>query len=99
MKKLTAKEILEIIEKAEIDVSDFAYGEFDPIDLRLGEFEEVDSGGGCDRGSNWYSVKHFKDHDVYIKTTGYYQSHHGTEFYNGYGKEVKPQTKTITVYE
>ena len=65
----------------------------------IGEWEEVHSTGGMDEGSHWTSVKYFKDHDVYICTTGYYQSHHGTDFYNGYGEEVFPKQKTITVYE
>ena len=158
MKKLTAKEILEIIKKADISVDNFAYGDFGAPDdfvgspeleerkrikkealsnlykkykerredseyralnkayneipsyykeeneewlkvSGIGEWEEIEQYGGEDCGSTWYSIKHFIDHDVYIKTTGYYQSHHGTEFYDGYGEEVKPQTKTITVYE
>ena len=67
--------------------------------LGLGRVEEIDQYGGEGQGSKWYSVKHFVDHDVYIKTKGYYQSYSGTEFYDGYGHEVKPQTKTITVFE
>lgn len=65
----------------------------------LGKWEEVDQYGGEDQGSTWYSVKHFIDHDVYIRTDGYYQSYNGTDFYQGYGEEVKPVQKTITVFE
>ena len=64
----------------------------------IGEWEEVEQKGGMDEGSDWYSVKYFKDHDVYIKTDGYYQSHHGTDFEYGYGKEVKPKEVKITIY-
>ncbi len=67
--------------------------------LGLGEVVEVEQYGGSDKGSTWYSVKYFKDHDVYIRTNGYYQSYNGTEFDQGYGYEVTPQEKTITVYE
>lgn len=67
--------------------------------LGLGEVEEVAQYGGEGQGETWYSVKYFKDHDVYIKTNGYYQSYNGTEFDDGYGEEVRPQQKTITVYE
>lgn len=67
--------------------------------LGRGEIEEVDKYGGEGKGDEWYSIKHFKDHDVYIRTDGYYQSHNGTEFEQGYGQEVKPVEKTITVYE
>lgn len=153
-KKLTAKEILELVKISGISVSDFAHGEFDEdsffseytpeqmahVDFYntycgkkwveetwqiyatknnlpkyfhtfqeycwkaagspvfLGEWREVDSGGGMDRGSDWYSIKYFKDHGVYIRTDGYYQSHHGTDFEGGYGYEVFPKEKTITVY-
>lgn len=149
-KKLTAEEILQIVEDASISVSDFAYEGVSDLDLFsdytdeqkihvqfykdhgwnawkdyaekhklpesfysfveecykaagspkiIGEWEEVASGGGMDKGSDWYSVKYFKDHDVYIRTDGYYQSHHGTDFHDGYGYEVFPQQKTITVYQ
>lgn len=64
----------------------------------IGKWEEVEQKGGMDEGSEWYSVKYFKDHDVYIKTDGYYQSHHGTDFEYGYGKEVKPKEVKITIY-
>lgn len=67
--------------------------------LGLGKVLEVDQYGGEEQGSTWYSVKHFVDHDVYIRTDGYYQSYDGTEFYNGHGKEVHPQQKTITVFK
>lgn len=170
MKKLTAEEILTIIEETGISVDSFAYGEFlemdlpegfeysdksevarkvkdkayerykahpyysldwqekrnteEPIDslklkkeysdlpseydikklelltfLGLGKVIEVEQYGGEDMGSTWYSIKHFVDHDVYIRTDGHYQSYNGTDFYEGYGKEVKPREKTITVFE
>lgn len=67
--------------------------------LGIGEWEEIEQYGGEDCGSTWYSIKYFKDHDVYIKTNGHYQSYNGTEFYDGYGEEVKPVQKTVTVYE
>jgi hypothetical protein len=67
--------------------------------LGLGEIEEVEQHGGEGEGSNWYSVKYFKDHNVYIKTTGCYSSYEGIEFYDGYGEEVKPVERTITVFE
>ena len=66
--------------------------------LGLGKVVEIEQYGGEDQGSTWYSVKHFVDHDVYIKTEGYYQSYNGTEFYEGYGHEVTPQERTVTVF-
>ncbi len=98
IKKLTASKILDIVE-ANISVDDFAYGDFDSEELGLGEFEEVDHTGGEDEGSRWSSTKYFKEHNVYIKTTGFYQSYVGTEFYNGYGREVSPKQVMVTIYE
>lgn len=69
--------------------------------IGVGPMIEVDRHGGEGEGDNWYSVKHFPKHDVYICVSGYYQSHHGTEFYDGWDccREVNPVQKTITVYE
>lgn len=65
----------------------------------IGQWEEVEQVGGEGQGDHWHSVKYFKDHDVYIMTIGRYSSYEGTEFYDGYGKQVFPKQKTITVYE
>jgi len=66
----------------------------------LGHTTEVDSTGGMDEGSDWSTVQHFTKHDVYIQTSGWYQSHSGVEFYDGWEScsEVTPKQKTITVY-
>lgn len=96
---MTVKEIIEKLEENDISVSAFAYCDFDSKELGLGEFKEVEQKGGEDEGSEWYSIKYFKDHDVYIMTQGYYQSHYGTDFDYGYGEEVKPKEKIVIVYE
>jgi len=81
-------------------LSEFAHGYVEmKLPLGIGEWEQKEQHGGMDQGSDWYSIKYFKDHDVYLKTQGWYASHHGTEFENGFGKEVKPVQKTITVFE
>lgn len=67
--------------------------------LGLGEVEEVAQYGGEGMGSTWYSVKHFKDHGVFIRIDGHYQSYSGTEFYDGYGREVVEKEKTVVVWE
>jgi hypothetical protein len=67
--------------------------------LGLGKVVEVAQYGGEGQGDDWWSVKHFVDHDVYIKIEGDYTSYHGTEFYGGYGYEVKPVEKVVTVFE
>ena len=42
-------------------------------------------------------VFHFIDHDIYVQLKGVYSSYSGIQFESI--KEVKPITKTITVYE
>ena len=66
--------------------------------LGLGEVEEVIQVGGESQGTTWYSVKYFKDHDVYIRIDGHYTSYNGADFYEGYGREVVPTEKTIVVW-
>ena len=73
--------------------------EFILNELGLGKVVEVDQYGGEGQGDRWWSVKHFVDHNVYIKITGHYSSYNGTDFYAGYGKEVKPAEKVVTVFE
>jgi len=68
---MTAEEILEKVEMEGISVSNFAYGDFEAPE-GVGEWEEVDQVGGEGEGDHWHSVKYFKDHDVYIKTIGFY---------------------------
>lgn len=67
--------------------------------LGLGEVEEVAQYGGEDMGTTWYSVKYFKNHDVYIRIDGHYTSYNGTDFYDGYGKEVVPTERVVTFFE
>lgn len=99
MSKLTGQEIIEKAKELyKEDISDFAYG---PVDSLAGPVKQVFSSGGEDRGSDWRRVFHFIDHDIYLQVQGYYQSHHGTDFDDGWGcvTEVAPKEKTITVYE
>lgn len=65
------------------------------------EWKEVAQHGGEGQGDEWWSVKYFPDHDVYVKVEGWYQSYNGTEFegWEDAVYEVRPQEKTITVYE
>ena len=64
------------------------------------KWEEIAQKGGEGEGDEWYSVKYFPEHDVYIRVDGYYASHEGTSF-NGWEDctEVVPTQRTITVYE
>jgi len=67
----------------------------------LGLTKCVDSHGGMGEGEDYWRVHHFVKHDIYIKISGWYASHHGTDFEDGWGscKEVKPEQETITVYK
>lgn len=95
---MTAKEILEIAEK-NLSIEDFAEGYYDPEEYGFGKVETVDSYGGEDRSSTYYTVRHFIDHNVYIKTEGYYSSYNGVDWDFGHGQEVLPKRKTIIVYD
>jgi hypothetical protein len=87
--------------------SDFMDGEnpfrpssYEPVKVPEGfEFLEtvecVEQFGGEGQGDQYFGV--WKFGDIYIKFYGWYASHAGSE-YEGM-KEVKPVTKTITVYE
>ena len=99
MNKLTGKEIIEKAKELyNDDIGDFAWG---PVVDVAGPNREVFSSGGADRGSDWRRIYHFTDHDVYLQVQGYYQSHYGTDFNNGWDcvTIVTPKEKTITVYE
>lgn len=67
--------------------------------LGLGVVETVDRYGGSGKGETYYVVKHFVDHNVYIRTDGWYSSYRGAEFEEGYGYEVFPKQVTVTKYE
>lgn len=67
--------------------------------LGLGRVELVDSYGGEGQGETWYAVWHFVNHDVYIRIDGHYTSYNGVDFYQGYGREVRPVEKVVTVFE
>jgi len=100
MEKMNFEQIMEVLKEKINDVSEFAFEEYDKYELGLGKINEVDQVGGEGEGDHWHSVKHFVDHNVYIYVRGWYSSYSGTDF-SGWDscKEVKPQEKTITVYE
>ena len=100
-------EILDLL-KEKMTVSEFAFGDFGRSSGRgrtfvegIGECDEVKHYGGEGKGEEWYSVKFFPDHDIYIKVEGYYSSYNGTEFDGGWRccTEVRPQEKTIIIYK
>ena len=100
---MKAEEILEKLREARSENGDEVCYEFSSNyyskELGLGEVEEVDSHGGEGQGEDWYVVAHYKEHNVFIKISGFYSSYNGTDF-DGYDfEEVKPREKVITVYD
>lgn len=63
---------------------------------KLGSFEVVDEHGGENEGSDYYAIYYFKDHDVYIKFSGWYASHVGSEYEEM--NQVYPKQEVITNY-
>ncbi len=95
------KEIIQELENQKIEIEDYARSEMENPLPNIGPWEEIVQKGGEGEGEEWYVVHYFKDHDIYIQTTGFYSSNDGTSFegYEDECSEVKPKEKTITVYE
>lgn len=95
------KEIIEELKKQEITIEDFAYGDIPNPLVNIGSWSEVDKCGGEGPGSRWDSTKYFPEHNIYIKTSGYYSSYNGVDFesWKDACEQVVPIEKTITVYE
>lgn len=96
---MNCEQIIKEIKNLGIRVSDFGESDFPNTLPSIGQWEEILQVGGEGEGDTYYSVKYFKDHNVYIRTDGFYSSYNGTDWENGYGYEVFPKEKTITVYE
>lgn len=101
MNRLNESELIEKLKNVFKDVSDFAFFKDGYIDDEIGYTEEIHQYGGEGQGNRWESVKYFKDHDIYLKIRGYYMSYDGTDFPDEWECvfAVRPQEKTITVYE
>jgi hypothetical protein len=61
------------------------------------EIKEITQVGGEGEGSDYYYVYHFPTVDMYVRFQGSYQSYHGADYSHCF--EIRPQQKTITVYE
>lgn len=68
----------------------------------LGQIKIIEKEGGYNdlqegaSGMEFHIIRHFVDHDIYIKLSGYYSSEEGVSPRNY--KQVTPQQKTITVF-
>jgi len=68
----------------------------------IGKWETIHQSGGEGKGYSWELVNHFIDQGVYVKISGHYSSYEGVEFDGDLSKsckEVKPVTKTVTLYQ
>jgi hypothetical protein len=115
MNKLTGAEIIEKFKKSglpvealadkywlenfDIDDEEEQANVLNSLKEELGDWEQITQKGGEGQGDEWYIVNYFPAHDVYIRTDGWHTSYHGTDFDDGFGYEVKPQEKVITIYE
>lgn len=101
--EFTAQEIINKFQELNIDVEELAHDNIDSYILRENnlEYEKVMKKGGEGKGDEWFAVKYFPKHDVYLKIDGWYSSYEGTSFegYSSSVTEVKPVQKMITVYE
>jgi hypothetical protein len=70
----------------------------------LGRIKVVEQKGGYNElqegatGMDWYIVRHFVDHDVYIRVDGHYTSYEGLDISRSKYKEVKPKERVIIEY-
>lgn len=46
----------------------------------------------------WHIVRHFVDHDIYIRLDGHYTSYEGLDIRNSKYKHVKPKERVIVEY-
>lgn len=91
---------LEIIQKLKevSSKSDFWYEDLDE-DI-FGKNEIIDSKGGHEGGGEYaHRVRHFADHNVYIKIDGVYSSYGGTDYEDSDYEEVRPTERLVTFYE
>lgn len=99
---MTPQEVLEILRVGlESNAQMLGYGYFDPSEFGLSDYKFVATGGGEDRGSDWYRVLHFPEYDTYIKVSAYYQSYSGCDFedWESAVQLVTPTERTVIFYK
>jgi hypothetical protein len=84
------------------DVSDYGdlldddSDEVKALGEKIGPYECVEQHGGEGEGDSYWTVYHFKAHDIYLQFDGWYASHCGAEFNDV--SEVFPTLVTKTEY-
>lgn len=107
MNKMTAQEIISYLESFDLSIDEISSRLDYKFDLPIEQHDEIKTKLGNysivydDREGSDYDVcvrvVHFVEHDCYIKFSGYYSSYDDSDYDEW--SEVKPVTKTITVYE
>jgi hypothetical protein len=93
--KLTGEEIIEIL-CDKYEPSNFAWEELEEEDF--GEYELVDDVEETS-GEAW-KIIYFKEHDVYVRINGYYNSYDScSEFEESDYDVVEPYQAVVTFYE
>lgn len=64
----------------------------------VGTIEEVQTWGGSGEGESIGRVIFFPDHNVYIQVGGYYDSWNGSDYENGYHRQVYPSIEVKKTY-
>lgn len=98
---MNGQEIIDKLNELEISGWDFADDfETEENEAIFGNSTVVDEEGGYEGGGEYvHRVRHFTDHNVFIKLEGFYSSYNGTDW-DGYDyEEVKPVERTVTFYE
>ena len=96
------KEIIKILDDARVSHYDFAderitkwngVGDAPVVARKGGSIED-----GGDGSEDFFIVRHFVDHDVYIRLEGTYDNISGYDYFDEILTEVEPKQVTITVY-
>ena len=70
MNKLNFEEILDIL-KINLSVEEFAHYSDTSNMFNLGEMKGKYFNMEVWKGEDWYTIKYFKDHDIYIRVNGF----------------------------
>ena len=94
------QEIKAKIDELEITKNDFAYEWDDETnDPIFGKVKDVERKGGEGQGEAWHLIRHFVDHNVYIRLKGFYSSYDGANFNRYDYEEVFPEQVIKTIYK
>lgn len=98
---LTAIDIIKELLYSEITIQDFVNENFQNPLPGVGKWNMVFTRGDHNNGScSFERVIEFKDQNIYLQATGYYNSYDGYEYDQSIKglQEVFPEIKTMTVY-